>query len=49
MYREIMIAEECLTDWLTEVSPTGIFIKSKDATQTNEDAKIPTSWTVETA
>lgn len=48
MYREIMIAEGCLTDWLTEVSPIGIFIKSKDATWTNEDTGIPTGWTVET-
>ena len=48
MYREIMIAEEYLTDWLTEVLPTGIFIKSKDATWVNEQAGIPTGWTVET-
>ena len=36
-----------LTHWLTDVSPTGTFIKSKDATWTNEDAKIPTGWTVQ--
>ena len=37
-----------LMDWLGNVSPTGTFIKSKDATWTNEQAKIPTGWTVET-
>ena len=36
-----------LIDWLTNVSPTGTFIKSKDATWTNEQAKIPTGWTVQ--
>ena len=36
-----------LTYWLTRVSPTGTFIKSKDATWTNEDAGIPTGWTVQ--
>ena len=34
--------------WLNNVSPTGTFIKSKDATWTNEQAGIPTGWTVET-
>ena len=36
-----------LTDWLNGVSPTGTFIKSKDATWTNEQAGIPTGWTVQ--
>ena len=36
-----------LTGWLDNVSPTGTFIKSKDATWTNEQAKIPTGWTVQ--
>ena len=34
-------------NWLYDVSPTGTFIKSKDATWTNEQAKIPTGWTVQ--
>ena len=33
--------------WLNNVSPTGTFIKSKDATWTNEQAGIPTGWTVQ--
>ena len=40
-------AQDCLTGWLDNVSPTGTFIKSKDATWTNEQAKIPTGWTVQ--
>ena len=36
-----------LTDWLTNVSSTGTFIKSKDATWTNDAAGIPTGWTVQ--
>ena len=40
-------AEGCLNSWLTNVSPTGTFIKSKDATWTNEQAGIPTGWTVQ--
>ena len=35
--------------WLSNVSSTGTFIKSKDATWTNEQAKIPSGWTVQTA
>ena len=38
-----------LRNWLENVSPTGTFIKSKDATWTNEQAGIPTGWTVQTA
>lgn len=37
-----------LGSWLNGVSSTGTFIKSKDATWTNEAAEIPTGWTVET-
>ena len=37
-----------LSMWLDGVSPTGTFIKSKDATWTNEDANIPSGWTVQT-
>ena len=41
-------AKECLTSWLSSVSPNGTFIKSKDATWTNELALIPSGWTVQT-
>ena len=34
--------------WLHNVSPTGTFIKSKDATWTNDAAGIPSGWTVQT-
>ena len=34
-------------NWLNNVSSTGTFIKSKDATWTNEQAGIPTGWTVQ--
>ena len=37
-----------LQQWLKNVSATGTFVKSANATWTNEDAKIPTGWTVET-
>ena len=39
-----------INGWLYDVSPTGTFIKSKDATwtNTNEQVKIPSGWTVET-
>lgn len=40
-------AEGCLNSWLSNVSSTGTFIKSKDATWTNEQAGIPTGWTVQ--
>ena len=38
---------EYLDSWLNNVSSTGTFIKSKDATWTNEQAGIPTGWTVQ--
>ena len=37
-----------LQQWLKNVSPTGTFVKSKDATWNNSAAGIPTGWTVET-
>ena len=37
-----------LQQWLDYVSPTGTFVKNKDATWSNTDAGIPTGWTVET-
>lgn len=37
-----------LSMWLDGVSSTGTFVKSANATWTNEDANIPSSWTVET-
>ena len=35
--------------WLRNVSATGTFVKSKDATWTNDEVGIPTGWTVQTA
>ena len=40
-------AQDCLTSWLFSVSQTGTFIKSQDATWTNDAAGIPTGWTVQ--
>ena len=37
-----------LNHWLDSVSSTGTFVKSANATWTNEDANIPSGWTVET-
>lgn len=37
-----------LNHWLDGVSSTGTFVKSANATWTNEDVQIPTGWTVET-
>ena len=42
-------AEICLTSWLFDVSETGTFVKNASATWTNEQAGIPTGWTVQTA
>ena len=41
-------APECLIGWLYSVSSTGIFVKNSAATWTNEQAKIPSGWTVQT-
>ena len=38
-----------LANWLKDVATTGTFVKNASATWTNEDAGIPTGWTVETA
>ena len=38
-----------LSDWLSGVSSTGTFVKNASATWTNEQAGIPTGWTVQTA
>lgn len=37
-----------LQQWLDYVSSTGTFVKNANATWTNEDASIPSGWTVET-
>ena len=36
-----------LANWLYKVSTTGTFVKNKDATWNNIDAKIPSGWTVQ--
>ena len=38
-----------LYTWLRDVSATGTFVKSKDATWTNGEVGIPSGWTVQTA
>ena len=38
-----------LLNWLSGVSSTGTFVKNSAATWTNEQAGIPTGWTVQTA
>lgn len=38
-----------LESWLIIVSPTGTFVKNSAATWTNEQAGIPTGWTVQSA
>ena len=37
-----------LNNWLKNVSATGTFVKNATAIWTNEQAKIPTGWTVTT-
>ena len=37
-----------LDNWLSNVAETGTFVKSAAATWTNEQASIPTGWTVQT-
>ena len=44
-----MADSEFIGNWLNGVSPTGTFVKNASATWTNEQAGIPTGWTVETA
>ena len=41
-------ADSCLDGWVSVVSSTGTFVKSKDATW-DESGVIPEGWTVETA
>ena len=48
MFTEVPNAN-CLGYWLDGVSETGTFVKNSAATWTNEQAEIPTGWTVETA
>ena len=38
-----------IKNWLSNVSPTGTFVKNANATWTNTDAGIPSGWTVQTA
>ena len=42
-------AEGCLMIWVTNVSPTGTFVKHPDANIPTGDDGIPSGWTVETA
>ena len=41
--------DEGPSNWLNNVSATGTFVKSKDATWTNDKVGIPSGWTVQTA
>lgn len=42
-------ANSCLKEWVSNVSPTGTFVKSKDATwNVTGVSGIPSNWTVET-
>ena len=43
------LVSNALYNWLTNVSPTGTFVKNTAATWDNTDAKIPSGWTVQTA
>ena len=45
----INIAANSVGGWLNNVSATGTFVKNASATWTNEQAGIPTGWTVQTA
>ena len=47
MFTSASVSTYSLNLWLYNVSPTGTFIKSKDATWTNEQVGIPTGWTVQ--
>ena len=47
MFTDTQYLDSNLGNWLSGVSSTGTFIKSKDATWTNEQAGIPTGWTVQ--
>ena len=43
------IPNDTLSNWLSGVSTTGTFVKNAAATWTNEQAGIPSGWTVQTA
>ena len=47
MFTDVPSEGNPVGSWLNNVSATGTFIKSKDATWTNEQAGIPTGWTVQ--
>ena len=49
MFTSAPVSTYGLNLWLENVSPTGTFVKNSAATWTNEDAGIPTGWTVQTA
>ena len=49
MFTDIPVGVSPVSGWLKNVSATGTFIKSKDATWTNTGAGIPEGWTVQTA
>ena len=49
MFTDIPVGVSPVSGWLRNVSATGTFIKSKDATWTNDGAGIPEGWTVQTA
>ena len=42
-------ANSCIRLWVTNVSPTGTFVKHPDAGLLTGDSGIPSGWTVETA
>ena len=39
--------EDCLTDWVSNVSATGTFVKATNATLSTGDSGIPSGWTVQ--
>lgn len=49
MFTDVPSTGSYIYNWLNNVSPTGTFVKNAAATWTNEQAKIPTGWTVQTA
>ena len=49
MFTSASVSIYSLNLWLENVSPTGTFVKNASATWTNDDAQIPSGWTVQTA
>ena len=49
MFTSAPVSTYGLNLWLNNVSPTGTFVKNSAATWTNDDAQIPSGWTVQTA